>query len=322
MSGKQQQRSVVVGVDGTDEAIMAARWAAGLAVWHGEPLHLVHAMTGVDEALLVVTNADHADDVGEYPRALGQAVLDRASEAVHADFPTVRISRTLSHDSPRDALVECSRHARLVVTACADVSPQGALLVGSTTLAVATHAACPVVAWRGQAVAPNDRPVVVGVDVDDERSSRGALATAFELADCLGVGVVAVHAVSARRTLGEVDIPILVDWDAIKDEARQRLLDIVGLTSDRWPNVTVSCVVEMGRANRVILGQAAAAQLVVVGSRGRGGLASMLLGSTSLGVLHHATVPVVVCPARLADPLSEHSGSASAPGRDSLASPR
>ena len=70
MSGKQQQRSVVVGVDGTDEAIEAARWAAGLAVWHGEPLHLVHAMTGVDEALLVVTNADHADDVGEYPRAL------------------------------------------------------------------------------------------------------------------------------------------------------------------------------------------------------------------------------------------------------------
>lgn len=295
MTGTQQARPIVVGVDGTDDAIEAARWAAGLAVSHGDPLELVHAMTGVDEALLIAAGAPPADDVGDYPRALGQSVLDHAAEAVHADFPALRVSRTLSHQSPQDALIDLSRLARMVVTACADVSPQGALLVGSTTLATASHAACPVVAWRGPVSAPSDRPVVVGID--EEHVSDGALATAFELADCLGVGLTVVSAVSKRRTLGEVDIPILIDWDAIKDEARQRLVDIVALVADRWPNVRVSYVVEIGRASRVILSRATDAQLVVVGSRGRGGLASVLLGSTGLGLLHHSPVPVVVCPA-------------------------
>lgn len=297
MTGRQQGRPIVVGVDGTDGAIAAALWAAGIAAWHGCPLHLVHAMTGVDETLLIATSAPNTDDVGVYPRALGQAVLDRAAEAVHAEFPAVHVVRTLSHHSPQDALIQLGRRARMIVTACADVSAQGVLLLGSTTLAVATHAECPVVAWRGQANTPNERPVVVGVD--ERHLSDGVLTTAFDLADCLGVGLVAVSAISARRTVGEVDIPILIDWEAVKEEARQRLEDIVALVADRWPNVAVSYVVEMGRASRVLLSRADAAQLVVVGSRGRGGLASVLLGSTGLGLLHHSPVPVVVCPSSI-----------------------
>lgn len=301
-------RPVVVGLDGTVEAVNAARWAAGLAVWLGESLHLVHAMRTVDEALLVIA-APQQEDAGAYPRELGQYVLDRAADAVHADFPTLHVKRTLSHHDPREALVEASRRAHLVVLGCADVSPGGALLVGSTTLGVANHAACPVIAWRGDSFAPNDHPVVVGVDED--RVSGEALTTAFELADCLGVGLTAVYALSQRRALGEVDIPLLVDWDALKDEALQRLVDIVAMVADRWPDVRVTHVVEMGRASRAILEHAAGAQLVVVGSRGRGGLVGTLLGSTGLGLLHHSPAPVVICPAVNAEEEPRHAAAGS-----------
>jgi nucleotide-binding universal stress UspA family protein len=297
------EKPVVVGVDGTDEGLRAARWAAALAVRLGAPLLLVHAIRGVDETLLVITAPQQAD-AGAYPRELGQAVLDRAAEAVHADFPTLRIARTLSRRSPKEALTELSRRARMVVLACAGVSAGGALLVGSTTLAVAAHSACPVIAWRGDALAPSDHPVVVGVD--GNQIFHPSLTTAFAMADCLGVGLTAIYAMTARRAAGEVDIPFLVDWASLEDEARERLSDIVAPVAQHWPHVTVTCVVAMGRASRVILDHAVGAQLVVVGSRGRGELASALLGSTGLSLLHHSPAPVVICPSSCADDQSAH----------------
>lgn len=294
MTMEVAKRPVVVGIDGTDQATRAARWAGALAVWLGTSLHLVHAMRGVDEALLTIAAPEQAD-AGAYPRELGQAVLDRVADAVHADFPTLPISRTVSHRGPQAALIELSRRARLVVLACSDVSAGEALVVGSTTLAVTAGSSCPVIAWRGDTLAPTDRPIVVGVDED--RISRPALDTALALADCLGVGLTAVYAMSARRGVGEVDIPLMVDWDALQDEARERLKDIVDPVAQHWPQVRVDYAVGMGRASRVILDHAAGAQLVVVGSRGRGQFASVLLGSTGLGLLHHSPAPVVLCPA-------------------------
>ncbi|MET0474525.1 MAG: universal stress protein [Mycobacterium sp.] len=307
---EEVKRPVVVGVDGTDETLRAARWAAALAVWFGESLHLVHAMRSVDEALLIMTTPQQAD-AGAYPRELGQSVLDRAADAIHADFPTLHVTRTLSHRSPQDALVEMSHRARLVVLACEEVSASGVLLVGSTTLGVANRSTCPVIAWRGDAVAPNAHPVVVGVDEGDV--SDAALRTAFELADCLGVGLTAVYAMSPRRAAGEVDIPFLIDWKALENEAWQRLSDIVAPIAERWPDVGVTHVVGMGRASRVILDYAADAQLVVVGSRGRGELASALLGSTGLGLLHHSPAPVVICPASRVHDQSTHPSRDDAP---------
>lgn len=285
---------VVVGIDGSDAAVNAARWAGRLAGRFGGSLHLVHAIRGVEETLLEITAPVQAD-AGAYPRKLGQAVLDRAAEAVRDDIPGMRISQTLSHQTPEAALTQLSRHARLVVLACADVSPGGALLVGSTALSVAGHSACPVVAWRGNAQAPTAQPIVVGVD-ENERS-HAALATACELAELFGVEVKAVHAMSTRRAAGEIDNAILIDWEALKHDTWQRISALVAPISEHWPGVEITCHVEIGQASRVILSHAAGAQFVVIGSRGRGRVASALLGSTGLALLHHSPVPVVTCPA-------------------------
>jgi nucleotide-binding universal stress UspA family protein len=286
--------SIVVGVDGSDQAIDAARWAGAVAARLGMSLHLVHIMRGVDEALLIIASPQQ-EDAGSYPRKLGQEVLDRTAEKVRADSPGLRISRTLSAHSITDALTDLSRRAWLVVLACDDVSPAGALLVGSATLAVARHSACPVVAWRGGALAPTDAPIVVGVDDDDE-GSHAALVTAFELGDGLGVGVTAVHALPERRAPGEVNIPVVIDREALESETLHRLSVIVNKVAVDWPNVDVSFAIGTGKPGAVILHHAGGAQLVVTGSRGRGNVASVLLGSTGLSLLHHSPTSVVLCP--------------------------
>ena len=63
----------------------------------------------------------------------------------------------------------------------------------------------------------------------------------------------------------------------------------------RYPGVAVECVVAEGAAAQAVLDHCGDAQLVVVGTRGRNALASTLLGSTSLNLLQHSEIPVMVC---------------------------
>lgn len=285
--------AIVVGVDVDEGTLPAARWAGAVAALFGDSLHLVHVIRNVDEALLVMTAPDQGD-AGAYPRALGRALLDRVADTVRADHPKLRISRTLGHDAPDEVLGALSRRARLVVLSCSDVSPERALLGGSTTLALAKHSVCPVVAWRGDVLEPTDQPIVVGID--DDPSSRTALVTAFGMADRLGVGLTVVHAIPQRRT-PEITVPELVAGDEMESQARQRLSELVAPMKEQFPHAVVTCVVQTGKPSKVILRHADGAQLVVVGNRGRGRVASALTGSTGLRLLHQSSASVVLCPA-------------------------
>jgi hypothetical protein len=104
-----------------------------------------------------------------------------------------------------------------------EVSPTAALRIGSTTVAVAAHSACPVVAWRGCIATPTDRSIVLGVD--GMRTGAAAFTAGFELADRFGVGIKAIHAWSAFRTPTGVANTHLIDWDALEAAQWQELLD-------------------------------------------------------------------------------------------------
>lgn len=284
---------VVVGVDGAYTAIRAARWAAAVANGYEVPLHIVHAdpylghnPAGAPAVMLT------AADVAKQQRS-SQAILQAAEHAVRTDFPNLVVTTALTRDPAKEALADVSRRARLLVLGCDDVSLGTALLVGSTTVAVAEHSACPVVAWRGDSVAPTERRIVLGVDDGD--NSGAAIAAAFEFADRIGVGITAVHAWSTRRQPGDVTIPYLIDWDQVEDEHRQQLSEALAPWIKRYPNVDVTCVVDRDKPSRALLRHVDDAQLVVVGSRGRGPLAGAVLGSTSLNLLHHSGVPVMIC---------------------------
>ncbi|MEZ0342571.1 universal stress protein [Mycobacterium sp. pV006] len=281
--------AVVVGVDGSDRAIAAARWAAAVADRLHAPLHIVHAVVGLGRGLTEATAAIQAA-IMSYQADTSPIFLKDATDAVRADLPELAVSTSSHRESADQVLTTMSREARLIVLGGKEINTASVLLLGSTTLAVSAQAHCPVVSWRGDRPELTDRPVVVGAD--GSPSGAAALATAFDVADRLGVGLRAVRAWSTRLPAARAD-------DGLRDSlsAAQRTL-LVAETDrlvQRYPGVAVECVVAEGAAAQAVLDHCGDAQLVVVGTRGRNALASTLLGSTSLNLLQHSEISVMVC---------------------------
>lgn len=289
----QGERPVVVGVDGSIEATHAAQWAAAVADTSSAPLLIVHSLASVGHSLsdasIVAIHAAAAEEQRHAAEKLLQTIVDR----IQADHPALTVTTTAVTEAAGPALIAASKEARLLVLACADVSPTGALLAGSTTLAVATHAICPVVGWRGEDASPTNRPVVVGVD--GTPASEAALSAAFDFAHRVGAPLRAVRAWATRQPGSAVTIPYLVDWDAVENAQRRELTEAVSRWEARYPDVDVSIFVEPHKPSRALLHHLSDAQLVVVGNRNTNQLSSIVLGSTGLNMLHHSPVPVMVC---------------------------
>ncbi|MGV0642296.1 universal stress protein [Mycolicibacterium sp. XJ2546] len=283
---------VVVGVDGSNEATKAAVWAAAVAEKFEAPLHIVHATPDTGRLFSDAAAAVRASLMAEQQRS-ADAILKSVEEAVRTRFAKLTVTADRFDESASKVLTDLSKQARLVVLGSKEISPSAALLLGSTTVAVTTHSSCPVVTWRGEITAPTDQPVVLGVE--PERTGAAAFRAAFEFADRFGVPVHAINAWPGRRILGGIEIPALIDWGAVEAAQWQYVMGAVEPWSEKYPSVEVRYFVDAAGAGSALLNYAADAQLVVVGSRGRGLLAGALLGSTSLNMLHHSPVPVLVC---------------------------
>lgn len=286
--------AVVVGVDGSDGAVDAVRWAAAVAARYEAPLHIVHAMPSIGRNLTDAAAAIRAAAMA-YQSESAEEIVRGAVDAVRAHHPDLAVT-TESTNAPADeALIQHGSAARMIVVGSSQVTPAGALLIGSTTLAVATHASCPVVAWRGPNTEPTDQPVVVGVDTTD--SAAQALGAAFEFADCFGTKLSAVRSWSIPGPVAALSNPLLIDFDALEGAEWAQLIDLVDRHNKPHPKVEASCFIEQAGPAAALLHHidTDGAQLVAVGSRGRNALASAVLGSTALNLLNHATVPVMVC---------------------------
>lgn len=283
---------IVVGVDGSTSSTGAACWAAAMASRLGVPLRLLHSLpsTGhhISEAAVVAIRASAPDAQED----AATRVLARAEEVVHQHCPAVSTSTEFVWETAEETLIRASKSASLVVVGCDDVSPTAALLMGATSLAVATHASCPVVVWRDIAE-PDTRPVVVGLDATP--AGQAALATAFHYAAHLGAPVRAVHAWTIKQQAERSALPYFVDWDAVAAAESSFLENAVAPWRTRYPDVDVACVVEESKPGSALLKHSDGAQLVVVGNHWRSTVASVMLGSTSLNMLHHSHIPVMVC---------------------------
>ncbi|CAN5548211.1 universal stress protein [soil metagenome] len=283
---------IVVGVNGSFVALHAACWAGALAGRLGAPLHILTATPYLghnpSDAALAIRAASTAEH-----RESADLILAATKEAVHKEHPELAVTTAADDDPADESFGAASRSARLLVLGCDEVTPAGAVLVGSTTLATLARAACPTVAWRGDKLAPTDQPIVVGVD--GSTADGGALGTAFELADLLAAPLRAVHSWSHVRP-PDVTVPLLIDWEAVEAEQWRHLNQLVDPWRARYPDVKVTLVCGPAKASHALLAHADDAQLVVVGSRRRNALARGLFCSTSLNLLHHCTVPVVLCP--------------------------
>ena len=275
--------ALVVGVDGSDESDRALRWAAATARKRQEPLRVVHGFAPLPGfyggGLPALTKAYEA-----LVKASDELVADGIRIAREVGGPELAITAEKPTEPGPVALIEASRRARAVVLGCSGTGGFEGMLVGSTTVEVAAHAHCPVVVVRGRA--EPDGPVVVGLD--GSATSDRALATAFDEASWRQTGLVAVHA------WADADAGLPARWSEIERDEQRLLAEQLAGWQEKYPDVRIERVLVRDRPRHQLLSWSTRAQLVVVGSRGRGGFSGLLLGSTSQALIHHAQCPVMV----------------------------
>src|SRR5262249_38369108 len=187
-------------------------------------------------------------------------------------------------------LVDMSKEAEMIVVGCRGQGAFGTLL-GSVSSGLIHHAHCPVAVIHDEQQAARQKteaPVLVGID--GSPASELATATAFDEASRRQVDLIALHAWSDS---GLLDFPG-VDWSTMKASEDEVLAERLAGWQERYPDVKVDRQVVCDRPARQLVEHSEAAQLVVVGSHGRGGFAGMLLGSVSAAVVQSARTPVIV----------------------------
>lgn len=280
---------VVVGVDGTPVADAAVVWAAETAAGRGRGLLIAH---GMDLAGFTVgpVGFGSADAV----REVGAEIVASAAELAARTAPEVPVDTEMSATGPSDLLVARSASAHLVVLG-GPVDRTGLGRLGSTMHAVTARAHGPVVVVRGVSGRPSSGPVVVGVD--GSPVSDIAVGAAFREAALRATGLVAVYAWSDpyagrfSRLLESVEGAF--DIAAVE---RAVLAERLAGQGERFPEVMVRREVSRGIPRERLLEWSRSARLLVVGSRGRGALAGLLLGSTSSTLVQRADCPVMVVP--------------------------
>ena len=282
---------IVVGLDGSPESLSAAHWAAHDAHLRDLPLHLVHAFTIPAVGMMGYTVPTGLTD-GLY--AAGEQVLADATRQLHALHPHLEITDRLVQADPRPALVEASRDAALTVVGNRGGGRIPEVILGSVALHVTAHAHSPVAVIPVAAAARTDGPVRLGVD--GSRVSEAAVAVAFDEADRrrAPLQAVIVWDDADLRGLVAAGTPL----DLVEDDKEHALLaEQLAGWRDKYPDVVVEPVVRRGRASAALLradDHGPAPQMIVVGSRGRGGFTGLLLGSTSHSLIGHSRWPVLV----------------------------
>lgn len=280
---------IVVGIDGSAHAAMAARWAANEADLRGASLRLVYGYS-----LPVASYAGYSmapDDLGDVMRVEGEHLLSAVADEIRTQHPAIEIDTRVVQGDAVLALRQVSARARLTVVGSRGNGRMAGVLLGSVALAIAAHGTAPVAIIPAEGPGwPSDGSVVVGVD--GSATNEVAIRFAFEQAAFRGAELVAVHTWNHLKESAMQDgVP---DLAAMDQAERTRLAQELAGWQEKFPDVVVRQQVLHGKATAVLLSVARTAQLLVVGSRGRGGFTGMVLGSTSQSLISHAVCPVVV----------------------------
>nr|WP_101787711.1 universal stress protein [Nonomuraea indica] len=267
---------IVVGVDGSAPATAAVEWAAADAGRRRLGLRLVHVCE------------QWTPERGEPEHCAG--ALEAAAGRARTLAPGVDVGTEMLTGRVINTLVAASAAADSLVVGSRGLGGFAQLILGSTSLALAGHAAGPVVIVREGEMARHGE-IVVGDDGSEP--AKAAVEYAVEQARARDARLRVVYAWQAPLLA-----PYAAAYSVLDDEdyrqASQAAAQRVLAWRERAPDVSIADDQVCDHPVAALMKAAATADLVVVGARGLGGFASTVLGSVSHGVLHHVTCPVAV----------------------------
>ncbi len=290
MSDAPTKYGILTGVDGSAVSRTAVTWTAREAAMRDEPVTLVHVIPPVmvswpiaaEQAAIAKWQEDNAREVLLQARNDLTAALDQSRP--------LEVRTEVLYSNVVHALVDASKDARMVVVGSHGRGALGRFLLGSVSSGVVHHAHCPVAIIHADDASPVDADAPVLVGIDGSPASEAATALAFEEAAARGVPLVALHAWSDVGVF-----PILgMDWRTYQGEGEEVLGERLAGWQEQYPDVRVERRLVCDTPARWLLEESRRAQLVVVGSHGRGGFGGMLLGSVSSAVAESAKIPVIV----------------------------
>ncbi|GAB3711260.1 universal stress protein [Nocardiopsis nanhaiensis] len=302
MAAEQENGSkVVVGVDGSSHSRAALEWAAAEAARRGAVLRIVHALgLPVFVATGRMSRLSPTDEMTDQ----STAVLTEADEHAARLQPGVETETVMAMDEAPYAVIKQSDPQDLIVLGTRGLGTVASVFVGSVSVRVAAQAPCPVV------VVPDDgegRPATTSLDrvvvgVDGSGPSRRALGLAADLAAEAEGELVVVNSWEVPLPYGYPTGaygPGLRSLEEVFDQQSEQLVtDLLAEALEGRDDsaVEVSVVRTDSHPVDAVLKAAEGADAIVVGSRGRGSVRGLFLGSVSQGLLHRSPVPVVVLP--------------------------
>jgi nucleotide-binding universal stress UspA family protein len=291
MSSRNASLGIVVGVDESPAAKVAVQWATRDAELRKIPLTLVHA---ISPEVATWPNARLPAGLARWQRDRGRQLVDDAfkviEEASQRGGPA-QIHTEILPSAAIPALVDLSKDAERVVVGTQGGGRWPGRLLGSVSSGLLRYAHCPVAFVHDEDPSIShlsQAPVLVGID--GSPASELATAIAFDEASRRKVGLVALHAWSDADASEWPEI----DWSATQSMAEEVLAERLAGWQDQYPDVQVNRIVVRDKPARQLVQRSEDAQLIVVGNRGRGGFAEMLVGSVGECVAQMARVPVIV----------------------------
>lgn len=310
------QHGIVVGVDGSDQSTCALLWAAQEAERRRAPLYVVTAYT-VPVFAASSMDAGYATVDDDVMRESAQSVLHES--LARLEGMSVDVHPRVETGDAAGVLLDFSEEAELMVVGSRGRGGFVGRLLGSVSSALPAHAKCPTavipVCTGARLGHPElgrkqgkDRPAaavepVVVVGVDGSEQARMASLAAAEEARSRGLALRVICSVAPfNGSLAWVPAP--VDREALHADLAVQLAAGRDWLQSHFPEVEIRVDLVDGPPAEILIEASATSELLVVGTRGRGGFAGMLMGSTSQGVLHHARGPVLIVPDK-ADPRLE-----------------
>ena len=286
---------ILVGVDGSKESFAAVKWAAERSKVRSCRLHIICTYAVASYAAATLDG--------------GYAVLDDAALKEGAS-QIVKQGVDLAKEvgAPAGILIDMSREVDLIVVGSRGGGGFADRLLGTVSSALPAHAHCPVVIvprhTSGKAFTPIER-IVVGSDGSEGATS--ALKRAVDEAELWDARLTAVAAVPMTTgTTMMAWLPANIDRDKLLKDVKEGLDSAVDAALDGRQRKVARHALD-GSPSSLLIEFSTAVDLVVVGTRGRGGFAGILLGSTSQTVIAHSTCPVMVVPSAHHDVLPDPS---------------